>query len=191
MDEKDARDKISMAAYDLMGRTPYPALTMESIAEQAGVSKALLFYHFGSKKELARYALRKGFGTELEGIGPLQALDGERILPVIREMLRTSRERFNLIGAFFEVVDLEDPEDELVAELRSLYQTLADGLEPLVSGAGASHPRQRAIVVLMAVDMFGLVPLLEGREVDTEAYADALVAMLGLGDHGEKGGDLT
>jgi AcrR family transcriptional regulator len=179
-DGPDSRDRILMTAYEMLGQVPYQALTMDAIAKRVGVSKSLLFYHYGSKRELARKALHRGFDVEMDRLEAMGGKEAGYLITFLPELLRTSMERFNVIGAFIEVVDLEDPEDELAVDLRSMYSALVDSLEPVIASTGASHPRQRAVLGLMAVDMFGIIPHLEGPDVDPDEYAGALVAMMGL-----------
>jgi AcrR family transcriptional regulator len=189
MDDADTRDRILETTYEMLSQTPYPRLTVEAVAARAGVSKALLFYHFGTKRELARSALISGFKRELERFDIPDSLEENEIMEALPEMMRLSRDRFNLIGAFIEVSDMDDPEDELAMGLRSLYRMLMDALVPVLEGRGVSYPRERALLAIMAVDLFGMVPHLDSQEPDVDRYMGALVAMMGLSPQG--GGDAT
>ena len=180
MDDADTQDLILDATFELLSQVPYQRLTMEAIADRAGFSKALLFYHFGSKRALARAALVRGFREELEHFEIPESLEGDGMVEMLPEMMRLSLDRFNVIGSFFEIADLDDPGDELAAGLRSVYQTLMDVLVPILEERGVSYPRERALLVIMAVDLFGMVPHLTTEEPDLDRYAGALVAMLGL-----------
>ena len=48
----DARERIAAAATDLFGRHGVRGTTVKMVAEQAGVSPALVIHHFGSKEGL-------------------------------------------------------------------------------------------------------------------------------------------
>ena len=187
MDDADTQDLILDATFELLSQVPYQRLTMEAIADRAGFSKALLFYHFGSKRALARAALVRGFREELEHFEIPESLEGDGMVEMLPEMMRLSLDRFNVIGSFFEIADLDDPGDELAAGLRSVYQTLMDVLVPILEERGVSYPRERALLVIMAVDLFGMVPHLDSQEPDVDRYMGALVAMMGLSPQG--GGD--
>lgn len=48
------RDDILQAAYDLWLELPYDEMTLEGIADRAGVSRQTVYRHFGTKDELAQ-----------------------------------------------------------------------------------------------------------------------------------------
>lgn len=58
----DTKDKIIQAVYDLVTEQGITKMTMESVAEEAGMSKGGLFYHFASKELLIKAMLNKIFG---------------------------------------------------------------------------------------------------------------------------------
>ncbi len=179
-DPEPTRAAILSAAYGQLVKVPYQKLSMEAIAEQAGVSKALLFYHFGTKRALARAALSQGIATEMARFGGLDRIDERTMDELLPRFLRMSRDWFNLINAFLEVVDLTDPDDELVATMRDMYEGLVGGIAEVLRARGVPRPRERAMLVALAIDMFGMVEVLERRPPDVGAYAEAVRGMLGL-----------
>jgi AcrR family transcriptional regulator len=50
--ERTSKSKILDAAASVLSEEGVPSLTMERVAERAGVSKGTVFYHFASKDEL-------------------------------------------------------------------------------------------------------------------------------------------
>lgn len=179
-DPEPTRAAIVSAAYGQLIKVPYQKLSMETIAECAGVSKALLFYHFGSKRGLARAALAQGIATEMARFGPLDRIDERTMDEMLPRFLRMSRDWFNLIHAFLEVVDLTDPDDELVATMRDMYAGIVGSIADVLRVRGVPQPRERAMLVALAIDMFGMVEVLERRPPDVGAYAAAVRGMLGL-----------
>jgi len=54
---EETRRRITRAAYHAIGRTGALRVSMQAIADEAGVSKGLIHYHFGNKTELVSEAL--------------------------------------------------------------------------------------------------------------------------------------
>lgn len=50
--EREGRDRILHAAYELFVASGYRSVSMQQIAEAAGIQKATLYHHFRSKDEL-------------------------------------------------------------------------------------------------------------------------------------------
>jgi AcrR family transcriptional regulator len=57
-DEIDGRERILRAAYALFVATGYRSVSMQQIAEAAGIQKATLYHHFRSKDELFAVIVR-------------------------------------------------------------------------------------------------------------------------------------
>jgi AcrR family transcriptional regulator len=178
MDENDKRTKILEAAYDLLCKTSYQRLSMEQVAERAGVSKALLFYHFDSKRALARAALMQGFEREVEQFDFFQELDEATLRTVIPELLQFSLDRFYIIHAYIEIVDMDDPEDELMVFLHKLYAHILDMLGGFLESRGVGYPREKAMLLALSIDLFGVITHLEKKEPDVERYVNAILEMI-------------
>lgn len=56
--ELDGRERILRAAYDLFIATGYRSVSMQQIADAAGIQKATLYHHFRSKDELFAVIVR-------------------------------------------------------------------------------------------------------------------------------------
>lgn len=52
---KSRQDQIINAGYKVFGTFPYQKASMQELAEEAGISKSLLFYYFKNKKEYYFY----------------------------------------------------------------------------------------------------------------------------------------
>jgi AcrR family transcriptional regulator len=64
MSAADRREAILQAALDAFADGGYHETSLEAVAERAGISKALIYEHFASKRELHR-ALLETYGREL------------------------------------------------------------------------------------------------------------------------------
>ena len=80
----NAREKILKAADDLFGKVGFDAATTREIAEQSGVNKALIHYHFKTKEALFETLLDRYY--ESLGATLAKALAGDRD---IRERMLT------------------------------------------------------------------------------------------------------
>ncbi len=60
-----SKDKLMVAAIDLIAKKGYKGVTTEEIAIVAGLSKETLFRHFGSKQNLLKTAVDR-FHSNLE-----------------------------------------------------------------------------------------------------------------------------
>lgn len=54
----ESRDRVLQAAYALFLESGYPAVSMQQIAESAGITKATLYHHFRDKQDLYLATIR-------------------------------------------------------------------------------------------------------------------------------------
>ncbi|WP_439427837.1 TetR/AcrR family transcriptional regulator [Micromonospora sp. LA-10] len=78
---EDTRQRLFVAAVDLIAEQGFSATTVDDIAARAGVAKGTVYYNFESKTVLFEELLRHGIGlltaefrTAVEGLPPLEAL---------------------------------------------------------------------------------------------------------------------
>ena len=176
MDEDDAKTQILDSAYSLLSRMPYQKMSLEMVAREAGVSKALLLYHFGSKRELTRAALKRGFDRTMEDFTFEQELDDEMVREILPMLFRFTHESMYLFVSYIEVIDM-DPgtEDELTRLLRDMYSLFIGKLSRFLESKGDSYPREKAMLLALAVDMIGMAHHMEGRALDLERYVNAVL----------------
>lgn len=175
------RDAILATAFELFSTTNYQKLNMRTIAERAGVSKALLFYYFKSKEDLARQSLVKGLEMEMELFGPIDEITPDKLPEVLPFFLEESLKRIYIVQAFVEVVDLEDPEDPLGKLLRNLYNQIIDLFESFLRERGVRYPREKAVLLTLSADVFGMTRLLDIEPRGPESYSKAILDILGMG----------
>ena len=178
-EQKDAREDILAATFKLLNQVPYVRLSMRDIARETGVSKALLFYHFKSKEELAREALTHGMEEELELLDMLKELGEEHLARLLPRWLALSMTRIMIIQNSMELIDLGNQNDSLVLLMREGYSKLMAFLERLMRKSGKDFPEEKALLVTLAIDVFGLVTLVKDGEPDIERYVKALLDIIG------------
>jgi len=84
--KEDTRDKILISALNVFSRNNYHAASMTMIAEEAGVSKGTLYWHFESKEELFRELVINGldyFSQRFKEIASEDISAQEKIYEVI------------------------------------------------------------------------------------------------------------
>ena len=74
----DTKEKILTGATEVFRKQGFAAARMQDIADHCGVNKALLHYHFGSKKDLFDSILRTAFQELIPSI--MASLNGEQPL---------------------------------------------------------------------------------------------------------------
>ncbi len=182
MDDAGTKSQIMAAAFGLLSQMPYQKMSLEMVAKRAGVSKALLLYHFGSKRELTREALKHGFMRTMEEFELPDDLDEETIRVILPELFRFSYESLYLFVSFIEVVNMEaGSDDELAMAMREMYSIFTGKLADLLEARGDPYPHEKAMIVALAIDMIGMVQHVEEREPDMVRYEAAVIDILGLG----------
>ena len=134
LDSEERRKAIVNAAVPLFARDGFSGTTTREISEAAGISEALLFRHFPTKKALYREILRSGCEGDpaLEKLATLQP-STETLVCIARFMMR----RF-VLGDEAERAEL-DPRLRLVLHscledgdyARELFETVAERVVPL------------------------------------------------------------
>ncbi len=139
-------DRILDAAADMLAEVGYDGVSVRAVAQAAGVTKALVFYHFGSKGQLIEQVLARYYEAHLEGLA--QGFeDGSG----------TPQERFHrLVDAYLDFIEanLRYPRivqqqvagsavhDELVVRnLEPLYRWVVKVLDELAPGSGPTAAR--------------------------------------------------
>lgn len=103
MEDKQSKERILEAAIRLFSRKGYSATGLREVVREAGVSVAMVNYHFGSKQELLKEIVKKFFdmmaekAEEILGTNDLPELKMRRWIRAVvaefrehREMVRTT-----------------------------------------------------------------------------------------------------
>lgn len=171
--EKGARERILDAAIRVVGEQGAGRLTLEAVAEAAGVSKGGLLYHFGTKQALlqgllSRHLDRLGtrFETELarRGEGP-----NARLQSFLLMLLEDDKLGLNQHGARSMLAAVaNDPEllEDVRGDAQAFYREV-----------GLAHPDRLAAVALMLAadglmffDIFGISVLDEAQRAELQAW---------------------
>jgi AcrR family transcriptional regulator len=176
----DSRDEILKAAIDLFATRGFHETSMAEVARAAGVSKALIFWHFKSKEELFVAVLGKLLEPYVidfaEEAGVLD--EKAQLLKLIESYLLFVRENASSIRFLVaQILHDERSKDSLSNQVLALYEGYQTLVTDLIGRAQAKgicicrFPPQAAAAFLLAT-LNGLLlghMLLGGRSADLEA----------------------
>lgn len=85
---EDRQQEIVNAGFKILAQNPYKKAPAAEIASEAGISKALLFYHFKNKKELYLYLWEKAVAIITIELSSQQVLNTNDYFEMLRRSLR-------------------------------------------------------------------------------------------------------
>src|SRR5215472_6931311 len=122
---QDSREEILRAATDLFANRGFHETSMAEVARAAGVSKALIFWHFKSKEELFVAVLGKLLEPYvIDFAEEAGALDEKaQLLKLIESYLQFVRENAGSIRFFVaQILHDETTKDSLSNQVLTLYE---------------------------------------------------------------------
>jgi AcrR family transcriptional regulator len=191
----DRREAILAAALDVFARGGYHETSVEAVADRAGVSKALIYEHFDSKRELHRALLERYVHELLARVVEASAAAdaGEaRLLAGLDAFLGFVEERRDAWRFVFRNVGDAEIADA-VARLRDEVAGAIAGLMAFDAPPGwAEDPELGREIEMIAQEITGAVQALanwwdEHREVPRERVTQSIMdfAWIGLERLGE------
>ena len=168
------RDALLAAARAAVLSKGFPAMRVDEICRDAGVTKGCFYHHFASKDDLARLLADHHFeelvrqltlgewGEVVDPVDRLQAFLTHAEDVVQGDLLRDGC----ILGSF--ALDLSETHPELRCEIESKFEALVSTLRPMISGAMES--RGAAGDAGQLARQF--VSVLQGAIVLAKAYAD-------------------
>ncbi len=105
--DQDAGARLVAAALELFNRRGYAATTVREIVAAAGVTKPVLYYHFGSKEGIYNAILQRSLAEFTAALAALEAGEGtarqriERLLGEVFDLLRQHEPVVRLVHAVF------------------------------------------------------------------------------------------
>jgi AcrR family transcriptional regulator len=186
-------ERILVAADRLLARDGYQQLTMEALANEAGVAKSVLYLHFTSKSDVILAQLDRIAGRVLDGLERIAASSAPPAEKIRQMIILRVMERFDSVQhcpeAVAEVVHdlraalLQQRERHFAAEARIITKVLeqAEGtiaIEPHERGAFANA----VIAATNALLPYSLsaLDLSRRREVADKAERIATMLLRGL-----------
>lgn len=180
--ERARREQLLEATVTQIAVRGYGGASLARIAEAAGISKAAVLYHVGSKDALVNAAYTHVLDTLVASVGAAveRADIVDRPAAYIRAMVVHLRDHPQHTGVLAEVgreKGVDHAREERWAPLAGLIEAAARARG--TSDPGGRTPDSRALAVLSggAIDAI-MSERLEDDDFDVEAAADLLISML-------------
>ena len=158
--EGERAERILAAMRTSVAQRGVAASTFDDVAREAGVSRGLLHYYFGTKERLLAEVARREAATRLAFLRErlAGAADADELLDVLLASLRrTIRDEPEFLTVMFELLALARRQPDIAAEVAALLATTRD----------------EVAAVLTDLDARGAISL----RAPADAVADALFAM--------------
>ncbi|MGN6405120.1 TetR/AcrR family transcriptional regulator [Sinomonas sp.] len=186
------KQRLFLAAVELIGQRGADAVTVDEIAAAAGVAKGTVYYNFGSKQELVQQLLRYGMGLVMARLLG-EADDGARRPPSqdplaeVRGMVRRALEFIDEYPAFVRLwlgeqwradgawqALLSDMRSEVIAEIEAAVRRI-DAVQPLRAGL---TPGGVAVALFGAAFVTGMDRAAFNPQRDLDEAAESVLALV-------------
>jgi AcrR family transcriptional regulator len=161
-----ARARLLRAAADVFDRKGYAAASVREIVEQAGITKPVLYYHFGSKEGILLAILEEGARQFQRALASAVGRPGtarERLVGLCEEIFTLFKQNVPVVRVAHAVYF--GPREGLPAfDFNKFDGALADALRRLVEEGMATGELRRAPVEDVATAINGVI----GRCTDLE-----------------------
>ena len=128
----DTSERILISATSAFGENGYDSTSLDSLADDLGIRKQSILYHFSTKEILLHASVANALGELREVLSEAirASEDGwDRIETIVRGVFRLAIQRPELLGLLREVSRLGPP----------VLTKAVEGLEPLIEGAREQH----------------------------------------------------
>ena len=139
LDSLEAREKILATATRLFSEQGYETTSLSQVAREAGVSKALIFWHFDCKEKLYRHAMRKTLEPyfidkeALEGLG-----EPEQIGRLIDQFYDFVHDNVYSVRFFLSLtLQSEGHPDEMLSRVNELYGVYRSSFASIIESGRA------------------------------------------------------
>ena len=176
--DEDARQRILSASLELLEEAGFPQVTVEAIAERAGVSKATVYRWWPNKAAVVIEAFRQAFEPELPFVDTGSFRND--LLTQVRNFARVLSGRGGRMLTAFVVAARNDP--EVAQAFRTIWsaprRAQAREMLKLTQSRGQLRPEADLDMVLDALYGPLYYRLLVKNEPPSQKYAEALVDLV-------------
>ena len=158
-----SRAQLLEAALRIIGEAGINDVTHRRVAEEAGLTRGAVTYHFASRDEIILHAFRHYIGTVHKLIDEISAdTNKQDVNGLIDAMVRYHTHEFHdpaRVLAEYELILFAARNDEIGREVRAWEEDLIRGLSNQLEQAGAAAPRDTAHLLLAVFRGFELESL--------------------------------
>jgi AcrR family transcriptional regulator len=183
--DERARERLLRAAADVFDRKGYAAASVREIVEQAGLTKPVLYYHFGSKEGILTAILEEGARRFERAVERALAHDGTarmRVAALLQEIQALFKENVPAVrvahALFFGPREALPPFD-----FGRFERVLAGAIRRLAEEGMQSGELRRVPVEHVAVAINGVLEACTDQELAPNAYHlgnDGILSVLDL-----------
>ena len=184
------REQILEAAAELFSRGGYQGVTVDAIAERAGVSKGNVYWYFNSKREILKSLVDdfyRRLGAPLEEILQSDAPPREKLRSLTTTFLGAAEANKEAMMLMLQIAAQPELLETVLAEASGWLRDYVDTLSQLFAEMGEERPREvaSAYVAIMdglmghvatasdVYDTAGIMAVLEERFIDYRRPHDA------------------
>jgi AcrR family transcriptional regulator len=193
--EPDARQRLLVAALDRFTAQGYAAASVREIVAAAGVSKPVLYYHFGSKEGLYLALLQESFGTFEALLAEFARGEGtarQRLLHYCDNIYASAAANIEILR-LSHAIYYGPPQGAPFFDFDGFFQKMLDGIAALLddgvrSGEFRSVPRHETTWAVMGILNICMQELIcqTSRRIEGQGMAVALNILLDAITAGER-----
>ncbi|WP_300265406.1 TetR/AcrR family transcriptional regulator [Microbacterium sp.] len=175
--ERARRSQLIAATIDLVAERGYAGASLAGIAQNAGITKAAVLYHFPSKAHLVRAAYEHVIDALVQEVaGAVESVEvGDGPAAYIRSMISHLHEHPHHTRMIIEAMTHDEGDGDSAERWRPLADIIA-AAHP-VRAADEGNAKNTAIIIGGAINAI-VAERLQDPDYDTAAAAEQLVRMV-------------
>lgn len=191
--EEERREAILAGAYEVAARDTLAGLSVRAVAEAAGVSKGLVFFHFDDKKTLLLalldWVLERGPRVEVPAGLDEHAHPARRLLALVGHQIELLEERPERVELFLDFWVMGTSLPEMRTRIHDAFERYREQFMPYTTAVvealperfKGEHANGLAAVVVSFIEGCALQLMADPDSFDVDEYM-ATVRALVLGD---------
>ena len=158
------KEKIMMAAFSLIAGKSYGKVSIDEIAEAAGVSKGAIFHYFDSKYELAKESLFFAFDeTYMKELSSFDASNPfQSAKKLIDFSVDASLKNWNLIRYALDLYQAAAEEGQNMEDWSSTFSQYVLPVARALAECGVPNPEVKAAMLITFLDALGMEQAMTG-----------------------------
>jgi TetR/AcrR family transcriptional regulator, transcriptional repressor of bet genes len=189
--EEQRRLEILKAAYRVAARDRLTGLTVQAVAAEAGVSKGLVFFHFGNRDALLVALLEWLLAITLVGPEMPESMEGgtpaERMLSALRRDVQALPRQRERVALFFDYWVMGTRHPAVQRAIRAALDRYRDAFRPLAQAVVDAEPERYARtgaeglagVAAGFIEGCALQVVMDPDRFDVDSYMRTLAALVG------------
>lgn len=194
MPEPERREAILAGAFDVAVRNQLSGLSMRAVAEEAGVSKGLVFFHFSDRETLLLalldWMLERGPRVEAPDVVGWEAMHpARRLMTLVGHQVALLEERRERVELFLDFWVMGTGVREIQHRIRAAFDRYREEFQPHTEAVVRALPDRfrdgdaegLAAVVVSFIEGCALQVIADPARFDVSRYMDAVRGLV-LGD---------